>query len=1119
MEKLTIIYVKGRAIVFMLFALQLIACSEQKKEKPPVTPRLFSPLMAERSGIDFVNVLEANEKLNIIDFLYFYNGGGVATGDINNDGLVDIYFTSNQQPNKLYLNKGNMHFEDITSIAGVAGEAEWTCGVTMADVNGDGYLDIFVSVLSGFKDLNGHNELFINNGNLTFTESADEYGLDFKGYSNQAAFFDYDHDGDLDCYLLNMSLHDADTYKPVKSRFGTSEMAGDRLYRNDKNKFTDVSAEAGIHQGAIGYGLGIAVADFNNDNWEDIYISNDFHEDDYLYINRQNGTFEEMGKSYFKHMSRFSMGSDAADYNNDGLIDLVTLDMAPEDERIEKMTIDEDPYDIYQYKLSYGYYFQFARNCFQLNNGNNSFSDIAPLVGIEATDWSWAPLMADFDNDGIKDLFITNGIVKRPNDLDYVKFYSDHAYSGIKEENLPEFYQQSYDRMADGKWHDYFYQGTKELLFIDRSEEWGFDQASISNGAAYADLDNDGDLDIIVNKINDTGIVFENHTDSLIGHNFIKVSLKGADGNSDGMGAKVMVYHENTMQMQQMMTTRGFISSVSPILNFGLKDAKAVDSLVVLWNDGTRQVIREIAVNQLTTIDKKAAANTNLPVAARRHGSEERLFEELDAVIDFSHRENRFQDFGRESLMPFMVSKEGPALAVGDANGDGLQDIFIGGAKHQTSALWIQVAGGKYELLEVEAFKLDSVFEDVSATWIDVDADGDQDLYVVSGGNEFFGEMDKQFDRLYINEGKGILRRDKNRLPPMYENKSCARPCDYDGDGDVDIFVGGRVTSYAYGKAPRSYLLINNGSGVFSDQTKRLANGLERFGMITDAHWADFDNDDDMDLIVAGSFTPIAIFENKAGKLIEKVIIDEIAQVSTAGLWHGLNVADFDQDGDLDIIAGNLGLNNKFIKRDGTGKLRMYIKDFDGNGQDEQILAYDRNRKWFPVLSKDEMGAVLPALIKKRFKNYSQFAGRAIDEIFKRSELEDCQIKEVNTLASIYLENIGNHQFSITQLPVQAQFAPIYAIEVDDYNDDGKPDILAAGNLYDVSTYQTRYDAGIGVVLLGTGAGTFNVVSSAGSGICLDGEIRNIETIRVNGQKVVVVARNNQSPAFYKVLK
>lgn len=1109
----------SRVVFFTLFIFQLIACSEQKKDKPAENPSLFSPLTPVQSGIDFVNTLESNQKLNIIDFIYFYNGGGIAAGDINNDGLIDIYFTSNQQPNKLYLNKGDMYFEDITSLAGVAGEAEWTSGVTMADVNGDGYLDIFVSVLSKFKDLNGHNELFINNGDLTFTESSRDYGLDFKGYSNQAAFFDYDHDGDLDCYLLNMSLHDADTYKPVEQRWGKSEVAGDRLYRNDENKFIDVSEEAGIHQGAIGYGLGISVADFNNDNWEDIYISNDFHEDDYLYINQKDGTFEESGKSYFKHMSRFSMGSDAADYNNDGLTDLITLDMAPEDERIEKMTLGEDPYDIYQYKLSYGYYFQYARNCLQLNNGGIGFSDIAPLVGIEATDWSWAPLMADFDNDGIKDLFITNGIVKRPNDLDYVKFYSDRSHLSTKDVDLPAFYQQSYDHMADGQWHDYLYQGTKDLLFIDQSKAWGFGEVSISNGAAYADLDNDGDLEIIVNKINDTGLIYRNKANELFDHNYVRIQLKGSMKNSYGLGAKVMIYHGGSLQMQQVMTTRGFISSVAPILNFGLGKTAAVDSMVVVWNNGIKQVIVNPVINQLTIIDQKFASDNLVDKALNQPGLKAKLFKKIATNIDFSHEENKFQDFGRETLMPFMVSKEGPALAIGDANGDGLEDIFVGGAKHQRAAMWIQGADGTFKFRDQKVFKHDSVFEDVDAVWFDVDQDLDLDLYVVTGGNEFFGEMDQQFDRLYINDGKGNLHRDKNRLPPMYENKSCVRPWDYDKDGDVDIFVGGRVVGYAYGKNPRSYLLINNGKGEFSDKTKTLASKLERFGMVTDACWADFDNDGDMDLIVVGEFASITLFENQGGKLIEKVITDATTEMSTAGLWHSVNVADFDGDGDIDVVAGNLGLNNKFMKKEGKGRLRMYVKDFDNNGLNEQILAYDRNEKWFPVLSKDEMGAVLPGLIKKRFQNYAEFAGKPMDEIFTKEELKDCDIKQVNTFASLYLENIGNNNFSIHKLPVQAQFAPVYAIQIADYNRDGKPDILAAGNMHDPSTYQTRYDAGTGVVLLGSGDGAFASVPSADAGIFLNGEVRSMGMLSIKEQKVVVIASNNEELEFYKIIK
>ncbi|MFS4467469.1 VCBS repeat-containing protein [Maribacter sp. 2210JD10-5] len=1038
--------------------------------------------------------------MNIVDFNGFYNGGGVATGDFNNDGLVDLYFTSNTGKNRLYLNKGDFKFEDITESSGAGGTADWTTGVTLVDLNADGYLDIYLSVLSQYRGLLGKNQYLLNNGDLTFTDMAAIINLDVQSYGCQSAFFDYDHDGDLDCFLLNMSNDRANVQQRAELREGKNEFVGDRLYRNDNGQFKEVSEEAGIYQGEIGFGLGLTVADFNDDLWEDIYISNDFYEDDYLYINQKDGTFKESGSVFFNHYSRFSMGADAADINNDGYLDLMTLDMAPEDEIVEKSSLGQESYESYKYKLTYGYQNQYGQNTLQLNNQGKGFSDIAPLLGIEATDWSWSPLIADFDNDGVKDIFISNGIVKRPNDLDLINYLEDYAKNATPDLDLNRYYQDYYDYMPLGVVHDYIYKGHLNEAFEDKSEAWGFEEGTVSNGATYADLDNDGDLEIIVNRINRPALIYKNlsrESANLKNHkaNYLKVKLSGSKLNRYGIGAKVYLKSKDSVQMQQQMLTRGFLSAISPELHFGIGNRQKIDSVFAVWPDGKTTVATHVAANTVLKLDYKKA-NSNTIQGKKKLQSP---FQIIKNSIPFKHKENNYNDFNTDALAPFMASTEGPAISVGDINGDGLEDVFTGGASEQAAAIWQQTPSGSFEKVNMPVFEKERFYEDVDAVFFDMDNDGDNDLYVCSGGNQFSDSRIK--DRLYENKGEGRFSRTEGKLPEFLINSSCVRPADYDSDGDIDLFLGGRSIPGNYGTTPKSILLENKGTHFKIREDFNNSNPY--LGMITDAQWQDLDFDGDKDLIVVGEFMPITCLINENGNFSSsKINTDQ----PTKGLWHSVEIEDIDGDGDLDILAGNLGLNSRLIKHHGNEKLRLYVKDLDDNGKIEQLLCYQRNGAWYPVNNRDELGQVLPAIIKKRFVSNKAYAGKPITEIFTKQELKDALILETDLLASIYLENKQTEGFQVKRLPFFAQYAPIFDFGITDLNSDGYLDVLGGGNFYGVSPYQARYDASKAFYLLGGKEGFVE-----GKSLDLIGEIRTIKKIDTPYKNSFLVGRNNDS--------
>ena len=864
----------------------------------------------------------------------------------------------------------------------------------------------------------------------------------------------------------------------------------------------------------MGYGLGISVADINNDGWEDIYVSNDFHEDDYYYVNQRDGTFKEEAKTRMGHQSRFSMGSDIADINNDGFMDLMTLDMYPEDETVEKSSAGEDPFDIYQYKLEFGYFNQYSRNCLQLNMGGQKFIDIAPMAGVSATDWSWSTLINDFNGDGIKDIFVANGIVKRPNDLNYMKFIMGDSPQN-SQFSKQEHDKKALDLMPDGKVHNYFFKGNQNLQFDDKSMSWGFEEAKIANGATYADLDNDGDLEIITNNINAEATIYNNQSIENLGNSFCKIKLKGESQNTFGIGAKVVLKANGIEQNQQLMPTRGFMSAVEPILTFGLgKNVQMIDTVKVIWESGKGQVLTKVKVNTTLILDEKNAKLIP-PILAK---PVQLTFEEVSNKLNlnFTHKENQYFDFNRESLMPFKVSTEGPKIAVGDVNNDGKEDLYMGGAKGQSGELFLQNATGFINSKQVDFIK-DAIFEDVDAIFLDIDNDKDLDLYVVSGGNEFYENNVEQFDRIYRNDGKGNFKRDVSALPKMFSNKSCVRPFDFDKDGDLDLFVGGRVVPFNYGKTPTSYLLINNGKGngsspQFTDKIKQLAPELQTAGMVTNAIWSDIDNDGDADLIVIGDWMPIKMYQNDKGKLS---LIDNDLSKKT-GFWQGILANDFDRDGDVDLVVGNIGLNTKFKKNPKQNTLRMYVKDIDGNGSVEQILTYNRNDKWFPVATKDELGKQIPSIINKRFTDYSLYAGKTIEDIFYPEQLEKAEIKEVNTFESVYLENLGSNKYKLTPLPILAQTSKIMTLFLDDYDGDGIKDVIIGGNFYGSNMYQARYDASYGLILKSDGKGNFKTIIPTKSGLMLEGEVRDIQKITVNKLPYYLVARNNNSLQIFK---
>ncbi len=1086
----------------------IVSCQPEKDKQE----KKFRLVKSSESNIKFRNDVAPSVEFNIFNYMYFYNGAGVATGDVNGDGLVDVYFTGNQQPNKLYINKGSFKFEDVTQAANAAGLSGWATGVTMADVNSDGKLDIYISYLGNYLMYESRNQLLINEGNDAngipkFSDRAVAYGLDLVGFSTQAAFFDYDLDGDLDMYMLNHSLHQNGTFGKSSLRSESHPFAGDKLMRNDGNHYTDVTKQAGIYNSVIGYGLGLVVSDVNLDGYPDIYVGNDFHENDYLYINQKDGTFKESLEAQMMHTSHFSMGCDFGDFNNDAFPDLISMDMLPQDPKILKASAAEDTYDLYSFKIGYGYNYQYARNTLQLNQRNNSFSEIGLMAGVYATDWSWSALWADFDLDGFKDIFISNGIERRSNDLDYINFIGEDSIQERLKNDLREREMNYFKRMPQIKIPNCLYINNHDSTFTNKSIDWGLDQPSYSHGAAYADLDNDGDLDLVTNNAADEAFLYENLTRSKKEgpqNGFLQFTLKGKGGNTRGIGAKVFLYAGKNLQMQECMATRGFQSSVDTKLTFGLGAAGQVDSVVVVWQDGSTETIRDVKKDQLLELDQN---NAKGKFSYARFHRETPLFEDVTKrlKIDFDHAENRFVEFNREGLIPHMVSAEGPAVAIGDANGDGLDDVYLGNAKWAISALWIQQKSGEFKSQHSPLFKSDSTYEEVSAEFFDADKDGDNDLFVVSGGNEWSNNEEFTQPRLLINDGKGNFISKKQ--VPINLTGSVIATTDFDLDGDIDVFVGARAVPWKYGIKPDSYLLLNDGKGNFS--VSEASSALKELGFVKEARWVDVDNDKDMDLVVASEWSPVTILFNEGGKLSSLPITGSGLE-NTEGLWNNVEVADFDGDGDVDFIFGNLGLNSK-LRATNEKPVKLYVCDFDKNGSVDQVLTHYIGDKEYPFYTRDEMTKQLPYL-KKKFLSYHKFAESSLKDIFSEQELAACSLLMAKTFEHSYVENLGNRKFKVTPLPKASQFSTVNAALSGDFDSDGTLDAIVAGNFYGVNVQMGRYDASYGLLLKGKGKNGFTAIPPVASGISIPGETRRLRKIHVGKGEYILALRNNNTP-------
>jgi enediyne biosynthesis protein E4 len=1098
----------------LVLAVIFYSCSNEQGDNHVQDPNaLFKRLNAKETGIKFTNTVSTTADLNVFRYRNFYNGGGVGIGDFNNDGLPDVYLTSNMGDNKLFINKGNWKFEDITESAGVKGTKAWSTGVSIVDINADGLLDIYVCNAGDVKNGNRENELFINSGNLTFKESAVQYGLADRGFSTHAAFFDFDKDGDLDCYVLNNS------YKPVSSlgyrnlRNVRDEFGGHKLYRNDNDRFVDVSESAGIYGSVIGFGLGVTVGDVNQDSWPDLYISNDFYERDYLYINKGNGTFKDELESYMGHISMFSMGADLADLNNDGYPEIFSTDMLPDDDFRLKTLAAFETYDVYQLRIKNGYYHQFMRNMLHINNTDGSFTEIGSLAGVSATDWSWGALIADFNNDQHKEIYVCNGIYKDLINQDFVEYLgsSDQMRTAIegKEINFEEFT----DKMPSEKVSNFMFVRQSDFHYKNKAEEWGLEEPSFSNGAAYGDLDNDGDLDLVVNNVNQEIFVYKNQSRELNDNNYLAFHFKGNNKNVFGLGAAVYAYVDSSILAFDNMPIRGFQSSMDYKVIMGLGKLAEVDSLVISWPDQKIQVLKNVKANQVLTIQNNDAKKIAKPV------EKERPYLVKVVTDSIAHEENLFNDFDRDRLQYHMLSTQGPAFAKADINNDGMDDFFIGGSVGNPGAIYLQKHGDKFAALPGNFLLADSTAEDVGAAFFDADNDSDLDLYVVTGGTEHAAESVHQADRLYINQGNknGIPHFEKtnNQLPLINQSGSCVKPADIDNDGDLDLFIGTRVIPAFYGLPCDQTILVNDGKGYFRNVASTLAPELQKLGMVTDAHWFHYDNNGFLDLLIVGEWMPVTIFTNDGKKLTK--IKNPSGLNSSEGWWNRIKEMDVDSDGDMDFILGNLGLNSLF-KPSVEEPISLYVSDFDKNGSIEPIFTFSKQNKEYPFALRQDIIKQLNSL-KKEFVFYKDYADKSVAEIFDKTTLADATKLNFYEPHTSLLINEGIKGFALKHLPIQAQFSPVYGIEVFDVDGDNVDDIILGGNLFAVKPEVGRYDAMRALVLKNEGNGNFSAISSIKSGIKVSGEIRHITALSSSRKKTLAAIRNNDTILLYRPVK
>ncbi len=1082
---------------FLLLLATLIGCKNSEGE-------LFTDLSSEKSAVHFSNTLTANEDANILDYLYYYNGGGVAVGDINGDELPDIFFSGNQVENKLYLNKGNLTFEDITKEAAVKGNSTWNTGAIMGDVNGDGLLDIYVCAVVGINGFNGFNELYINNGHskgtgeITFTEEAAAYGLDFDSFSSSAAFLDYDLDGDLDIYLLNHAIHTQESYGKADTRKKRNYQTGDKLLRNDGSKFVDVSEVAGIYGGVNGYGLGIAISDFNQDGYPDIYVGNDFHEDDYYYLNNGDGTFSESLRQYFGHTSKFSMGSDVADINHDGWPDLLSLDMLPEDEKILKSSEGADNVQTQKLRIeNFGYHYQFSRNMLFVNRPNASYTETALLSGIAATDWSWSALFADYDQDGEQDIFISNGIPKRPNNLDYINFVSsDQIKNKINNTKLMD--QEALALMPSGAVQNYIFKGSGNLLFEDKSKDWISNDTLKSAATAIADLDLDGDLDIVINNIGAPASILINKTDKKA--NYLKLKFNYKAPNNFGIGTKVISYLDGTLQYKELYAARGFQASSEPFVHFGYALHDKVDSLRIIWPDNTTQVLKNIKTNQTLTVSPDETTVFNYESILPK---KQRLFEKVNnnLGIDFTHREDSYIDFHRQKLMPYQIGDRGPAIALGDLNNDGTTDIYFGGSKHIASKIYVQ-NDTSYTSYRMPSVTKDSMKENVTALIRDFNNDNKNDILIGSGGADFYNQMKPLLNSYYRQNDSVFI---ESELPKSYENASVIKANDFDEDGDLDVFIGNQSVSNDFGNLPSSYILENS-HGDFSISQNVV---FEKLGMVTDAIWHDFNSDGTKDLIVVGEWMAPTFFKNINGKLVDTPISNK----HLSGLWQSIIPFDIDGDGDEDYILGNWGTNSKFTASK-KYPLKMYYGDLDNNEQTETIIAIAKNGNYYPIESLDELTGQLVSL-KKKFTTYGEFAGKDMDQIFENKTLNNAELLEVFELRSGFLRN-ENGTFTFVPFQAELQVSPIMAFAKHDFDNDGKQDVLAAGNYFGVKPFHGRFDSFAGAMIKSEKEMLF------GDEIGLNftqKSVRHLNIINLNNKSYLLVTINNDKAEVYKLLK
>ncbi|MDE3182294.1 MAG: VCBS repeat-containing protein [Bacteroidota bacterium] len=1089
----------------LIFAFLIISCNK-KNEKS-----LFT--LVDNTNIHFTNSLTETKDFNVFNYRNFYNGGGVAIGDLNNDGLPDIFFTSNQGPNKLYLNKGNMKFEDISAKAGFGNKKQWSTGVVLVDINGDGWLDIYVCNAGNMFDSTlRKNQLFINNHNLTFTECAAKYGLDNDGYTTQASFFDYDGDGDLDCFMVNNSPIPVNTLNYANMRdlpLSQTKVAdflkggGDHLYRNDNGHFTEVTKQAGIHGGLISLGLGVTVGDVNNDGYPDIYVSNDFFERDYLYINQKNGTFKDELEDRMGHTSLASMGADMQDVNNDGYPDIFTTDMLPDDDYRLKTNTSFDNYDVFDLKKQRGFYNQYTQNALQVNNGTGNFFETAYYSGVAASDWSWGALMFDADNDGKTDLYVCNGIYHDVTDQDFINFFGNDVIQKMVISGKKEAVSSVIDKIPSHPLVNKAFRNMGNLRFKDVGTQWGFTTPSFSNGAAYGDLDNDGDVDLVVNNVNEPAMIYRNNSREYNKNNYVAVTLKYKSPNTFAIGSTIKVYQGKQIQSREIMPSRGFQSSVDYRQTIGLGKA-GIDSMTITWPDRTITTFIKPAINQLHAI------NYSEVVKKPQHTAppEKTIFEKVPTYFD-KHKEDGYVDFYFEKNIPFMLSRLGPKAAAGDVNGDGLTDIYIGGAKGQPGQLYLQTPTGfvKKDIPDFKKFAFDDV---TVAFFFDCDGDGDLDLFTGGGGN-FASESSGSFqNQLFINDGKGNFTLKRGALPIINANCGAAVAMDYDGDGHPDLFIGNRSVPQNYGVTPPSYILHNDGKGNFTNVTASVAPELSNLGMVTSAAYADVNGDGKKDLIVTGDWMYPRVFSFNGKKFVElKTGLENLS-----GWWQSMEVADVDKDGDMDLILGNLG-ENFYLQPDSSHPVKLWIKDFDNNGTIEKVISRTVGGNDVPVFMKNDLTDQIPTLKRLNLTN-QDYATKTIQQLFGK-ELEDAQVKKVTYAASCIAYNDGKGHFTIKKLPVGMQLSSVNAITLKDINNDGYPDMIAGGNFFDLLPQFGRLDASAGNLLINDKKGNFNIVSPMRTGLNVPGETRDIISFKYKKEDCVLFLENNDYPVMYKL--